>query len=346
MTLPVIEGPYWADIQAQPTALAATLEWLSRAGRRAEVSSLLGSRAWKRIVLTGMGSSLYALYRLHLRLTDLSLPCVLMETAELVHYAAGALDADTLVIAVSQSGASAETVRLLEAAGAATVLGVTNTAGSPLAASADLALFTHAGAEHSVSCKTYVAALLTLGWLAGAFAQEPEGELLDALAPSVEQTREYLSSWRERVEGLASHLQGIEHLFLVGRGASLAAALTGALILKESVQMHAEGMSSAAYRHGPIEMARANILTCVFSGDARTCALNQKLAQELTIGGQRVTEIGTGAVIMPCRLPPGTDAIRPILEILPIQMMTLAFAALAGREAGAFERAKKITDTE
>jgi glucosamine--fructose-6-phosphate aminotransferase (isomerizing) len=346
MTLSVIEGPYWADIQAQPSALAATLEWLSCAGRRAEVDSLLRSRSWKRIVLTGMGSSLHALYRLHLRLMDLNLPSVLMETAELVHYAARALDADALVIAVSQSGASAETVRLLETPGAATMLGVTNTPGSPLAEGADLALFTHAGAEHSVSCKTYVASLLALEWLAGVFAQEPGGDLLAALRPSVERVQEYLGSWRERMEGLATHLHGIEHLFLVGRGASLAAALTGALILKESAQVHAEGMSSAAYRHGPIEMARANILTCVFSGDARTRALNQKLIQELTISGQHVMEIGTGAVSAPCQLPSSTDEIRSILEILPIQMMTLAFGALAGREAGAFERARKITDTE
>ncbi len=346
MSLPVIKGPYWADIQAQPAALDATLEELSRPGLRAQVQSLLHARVWRRIVLTGMGSSGHALYGLHLHLTSLGLPSLLMETAELVHYGEGALTADTLIIAVSQSGASAEAVRLLEIQGKSRVLGITNTAGSPLATSADLTLLLNAGPEHSVSCKTYVATLLILRWLGGVFAQQPDSTLFEALSPAVRLTREYLSHWREHVKALTAQLRVIEHIFLLGRGASLASALTGALIVKESARVHAEAMSSAAYRHGPMEMARADMLTCVFLGDERTRSLNERLVEELISSGQRVAQIGSGAVIGPWQLPPCTDAIGQILEILPVQMMTLALAALASREAGAFERARKITDTE
>lgn len=116
-----------------------------------------------RIVLTGMGASYHALYPLHLRLTRQRLPALLWETSELIPVADDLFDSDTLLIAVSQSGRSAETVRLLDRPGCRPLtIGVTNDGESPLAAKSHVVLPLRAGTECSVSCKTYVASLLVL----------------------------------------------------------------------------------------------------------------------------------------------------------------------------------------
>ena len=135
-------------------------------------------------------------------------------------------------------------------------------------------------------------------------------------------------------------------MFLTGRGSSLSAVGTGALITKEAARVHAEGMSSAAFRHGPMEMRGSDMWIGVFSGDAATRALNHRLVRDLVESGAHCDEIGPGAAHAPFNLPECSAALQPLLEILPIQLMTLALAATAGHEAGHFEHASKVTDTE
>jgi glucosamine--fructose-6-phosphate aminotransferase (isomerizing) len=342
----VIEGQYFHDLMAQPAALAATLDWLRGAGRWEEVHSRVRSRSWQRIVLTGMGSSYHSLLPLYWSLIAGGFNPVMVETSELIHYGLPLCDEHTLVVAVSQSGASAEMVRLLDLELRSTVLGVTNTAGSPLAQRAGLSLLVQAGQEYSVSCKTYLGGLLCLQWLAALFSGAGEAQTLQRLESAAELTQRYLQDWRAHAEALAISLRGIQHLFLAGRGDSLAAVSTGALIIKESARFHAEGMSSAALRHGPLEMLQAGMLTVVFSGAARTQALNRQLAADLLARGQPCLEIGGEAPSAALRLPDCEPMLRPLVEILPVQVMSLALAALAGHEAGRFIHASKITDTE
>jgi glucosamine--fructose-6-phosphate aminotransferase (isomerizing) len=346
VALPIIEGQYFHDLMAQPAALDATLAWLRDGGRWEQVQRQLRSRPWKRIMLTGMGSSYHTLQPLYWSLIAGGFNPVMMETSELIHYGLPLCDEHTLIVAVSQSGASAETVRLLELQRRAPVLGVTNTVDSPLARRASLCLLVQAGAEFSVSCKTYVGGLLCLQWLAAIFADAEEAQTLQRIGPAAELARQYLRGWRAHADALAGPLRGIRHLFLAGRGDSLAAVSTGALIVKESAHFHAEGMSSAALRHGPLEMLRADMLTVVFNGDPRTRALNRQLAAELIAKGRHCLEIGSESTFTPLRLPECDAVLRPILEILPVQMMSLVFAALVGREAGRFEHTSKITDSE
>jgi glucosamine--fructose-6-phosphate aminotransferase (isomerizing) len=345
-TLPVIEGQYFGDLMAQPAALDATLAWLREAGRWEQVLRRVRARHWKRIVLTGMGSSYHTLQPLYWSLIAGGFNPVMVETSELIHYGMALCDEHTLIVAVSQSGASAETVRLLELQRSSPLLGVTNTADSPLARRADPALLVQAGAEFSVSCKTYVGGMLCLQWLAAMFAGADEAQTLQSLEPAAQLARRYLQDWRAHVDALAGPLRGIRHLFLAGRGDSLAAVSTGALIIKESAHFHAEGMSSAALRHGPLEMLQAGMLTVVFEGDVRTRALNRQLAAELIARGRPCLEIGSQSAFTALRLPECAAVLRPIVEILPVQMMSLVLAALAGREAGRFEHTSKVTDTE
>ena len=183
-TVKVIEGPYFRDLMAQPAALDATLAWLASEGRWRGVCDFLRGRPWQRIVLTGMGSSYYSLHPLSVALIDAGFAPVTLETAELVHYALRLCDEDTLIVTVSQSGGSAETLRLLEVNQRSTILGVTNTPQSRLAEAAHHVLSTQAGPEFSVSCKTYVTALLALQWLSAAFRGQDAAETLRRLAPA------------------------------------------------------------------------------------------------------------------------------------------------------------------
>jgi fructoselysine-6-P-deglycase FrlB-like protein len=146
--------------------------------------------------------------------------------------------------------------------------------------------------------------------------------------------------------GLVGLFEGVRDLFLVGRGPSLAAAGAGGLILKESTHLHAEGMSSAAFRHGPLEMVGPSAFVLVLSGEARTRELNHRLVEDVRSAGGRAELLGEDAEHPGLRLPAGPPELRPVLELLPVEMASLALAALAGREAGRFTIASKVTASE
>jgi glutamine---fructose-6-phosphate transaminase (isomerizing) len=347
VSVPVVQGQYLKDILEQPQAIRATWQALRGATVFDDVKRLLSQRKFERLVLTGMGSSYFGLHPLALETAEHGWSPMLLETSELVHYYPHLLGESTLVIAVSQSGQSAEMLRLLKHDGNNhAVIAVTNTADSQLARQAEISLLTHAGNEFSVSCKTYVSALVALSTLSAALCGEDTPGRLSELEGAAEQVNIYLRHWSEHVEELAAELRGIRHLFLVGRGPSLAAAETGALIIKESDHFHAEGMSSAAFRHGPFEMLTPEIFVGVFSGDERTRDLNERLASDIREQGTKTALIGTQSSLHACRIPSIPHHVRPIVEILPVQMITIALAALANREAGKFERATKVTVVE
>jgi len=342
----VIEGEYHRDLMSQPAAMQRTLDWLASPARWSEVRRLIDSKPWKRVVLTGMGSSFHTLHPLSLALIQAGLTPVMIETSELIHYGMPLCDAGTLIVVVSQSGGSAEILRFLDLEKHSTVLAITNTPSGRLAARADYTLLSQAGVEFTVSCKTYVCGLLAIEWLAALISGGEQADLLRRLRPLPELAESYLAAWRTHVAALSERLLGVRHLFLLGRGPSLAAAGTGALIIKESVRLHAEGMSSPAFRHGPMEMLQKQMYIAVFSGPPLTRALNHRLADELNQRGCPCDLIGPTATISALRIPEIDSMSSPVLEILPVEMMTLALAGLAGREAGRFELATKVTVTE
>jgi glucosamine--fructose-6-phosphate aminotransferase (isomerizing) len=344
----IIPGRYLEDILAQPAALQSTLLGMKHVPEQlVRIRESLQDGRLKRIVLTGMGSSFYSLTPLHLALIKEGYEAVQVETSELIHYMPGLLLRDSLVIAVSQSGRSAEMIRLLELiARQATLLVITNTPQSPLALAADAVMLTHAGEEFSVSCKTYVCTLAVVELIAGFLSHEQHGTLHDEWLEAVPCVTSYLQDWQQHVLELAPYLDGMRHLFFVGRGASLAAAGTGALITKESAGVHAEAMSSAAFRHGPMEILREDTLVAVLEGAPVTRELNQRLLQDINNSPAKALLIGTHAELPSLRMAASPDRIAPILEVLPFEMMTLALAYLASAEAGVFRRGAKVTVTE
>jgi glutamine---fructose-6-phosphate transaminase (isomerizing) len=156
----------------------------------------------------------------------------------------------------------------------------------------------------------------------------------------------YLARWKEHVQFMVPRLNGVRQLFLVGRGASLASAGTGALILKESTQFPAEGLSSASFRHGPFEMVSPETLVLIFAGDSKTRELNKRLVEDVRANQGYAEMVAPNSAECAYCLPKLPSSLLPVMEILPVQMLTLALAAMKGREPGKFRLASKITTTE
>ncbi len=340
---------YVGDILAQPAALRDTLKALAETDYTVfePLTRSISSGKLRRIVLTGMGSSFHALNPLFLALIEGGHNAQMIETSELIHYAPGLLGPSSLVVAVSQSGRGAEIIQLLKKVqGKAVLVGVTNSADSPLATQAEAALITAAGVESTVSCKTYVATLAALAVLARVLTGQETDSTLAELQCAPELVAQFLSRWETWVETAMERVKGVRSLLLAGRGISLAAAGTGGLIIKEAAHFPSEGMSCAALRHGPLEMMSSRTLAVVYEGDGKTAKLNAALVNDLCKAGGRAHLIRQSDEADLFALPHSSLTVLPLLEILPAQMLSLALALSIGHAPGQFSHATKVTDVE
>ena len=144
----VIPGRYFTDLMSQPEALQATFSTLRDCDALDKIARECGRSRFERIVLTGMGGSFFGLHPLSIELAATGWTPMMIETSELIHYYPELLRPSTLVVAISQSGKSAETIRLLQMnAHRAKIIGVTNGPDSPLARESDFAVMTAAGMD-------------------------------------------------------------------------------------------------------------------------------------------------------------------------------------------------------
>jgi len=352
MTDDLLSIPYIDDILHQPEALQDTLTAL--AGTELEGISKIGSQLhsgrWQRVILTGMGSSYHALHPLLLGLLGHGIPAQMVETSELIHHAAGLIVPEALIVAVSQSGASVEILELMKQLPAQTgLIGITNTPGSPLASRTEALLLTTAGIENYVSCKTYVTALVALDVLEALLTGRDPHAVLEELQNLPEAVSGYLSGLPVYLEGLGKRLQGVQYLVLAGRGSSLAAAGTGGLIIKEAAHFPAEGMSCAAFRHGPLNMVSKRNFVLVYEGLEPTRGFNRNLMKDIQALGGNAALVEIDPVRDVFHLPevPGVPpAGLAILEILPAQMLSAALARLNDHVPGQFTWGSKVTTTE
>ena len=341
--------PYINDILRQPEALQNTLSALAKQNMQDLTTLVSDFRSGKqnRIILTGMGSSFHALRPLLLALLQQSIPAILLETSELIHYSPALLSEDSLIVAVSQSGASVEIKYLLkQLPPKGKLIGVTNTPGSPLTERSDVLLLTQAGPENSVSCKTYITALAALAVIQAELTGLDVQAVLTKLAPLSEAILGYLSNLENYVSSLESRLQDINHVILAGRGVSMAAALTGGLIIKEAAHFPAEGMSCAAFRHGPQEMISERIFIMVYEGLDPTRAINRNLVDDIRKNGGRAALVETSQGRDVFHLPAVPAIGLPIVEILPAQILSVALAKLNDHTPGQFSMSSKITSVE
>ncbi|MHB8934077.1 MAG: SIS domain-containing protein [Bellilinea sp.] len=347
----MIQSPYITDILDQPEVLQKALLNYP-AGALSRASRQLKDAEFDRILITGMGASYMAAIPAAEILSQSGVPVLWLETADLLHYRMAQITPRTLLWVVSQSGYSIEIVRLLEALAArppAFLLGTTNNLASPLAKTSRVTLPLSAGDEFTVSTKTY-SATLAMTQLA---ALELMGQPLDApmaeLRSAADAGQAYLTNLPQHVQELKDNLgQRFARSVIVGRGRSLAAVMNGSLILKEAAKVIIEGMSAAHFRHGPLELADEHLTVLMLAGDQPTADINRGLAQDVTRFGGQVYWIGNQPepTLAALRLPQMGELGLPLLEILPLQMMTIAFGELNGVQPGIFRHIGKVTQTE
>jgi glucosamine--fructose-6-phosphate aminotransferase (isomerizing) len=342
---------YRAELMEQPAVLAATAQALvAGAAMLDDLAARVTRDRPEHVIITGMGGSLFAGRTLALRLAAAGRPVTHMETAELLHTCPALVTPRSLLIVVSQSGETIEVVRLLERLDRRTPLvTITNGGENTAARAAAYRLVTLAGAERSVSGKSYVTSLLALDALGRRLVGEPLAP--ERWAAPIEAVAALLAAWEAIEATLVAAVGGTTPLYLLGRGPSLASAETGALVLKEASRRPAEGMSAAQFRHGPLEMIAPGMAALLFapSGPARPLVL--RLAAELTGYGVAVVVIGPDGADLPPGMAhlsvPALDPwLAPIAEIVPVQILSHALARAAGHEPGRFDRMGKVTREE
>ncbi len=343
-------NPYITDILSQPVALRDAVKNYSPASLAAVVRQIQ-SGTFDRIVMTGMGASFNAAYPAYAALSNLSAPVVLANAAELVYNLNGLIGSRTLLWVNSQSGQSAELLHLLERIKSnppVSILACVNDETSPLAAAADVCLPIHAGPEATVSTKTYINTLAVNLLAAQQIASQDVETLKSRILAASDETETWLKGWQARLDTLDRILGDFRTLVILGRGTSLAAVWNGSLINKEAAKCAFEGMHAAEFRHGPLELAEAGFCALFFAGSPRTFSLNRRLAVDIREHGARVVWLDSREdPDMPTfTIPAVDDPARPIVEILPVQLLSLVMAKRKGIDAGIFRIVGKVTTTE
>jgi len=219
--------------------------------------------------------------------------------------------AATVMLAISQSGASPDllaTVSSARAAGAY-IVALVNAVDSPLAQLADELIPLHAGVERSVAAtKSYLASLAAIVQLVAQWSRD------EALAAALTEAPERLArAWELDWSAALAPLRAARSLYVVGRGLGLGIAQEAALKLKETCALHAEALSAAELRHGPMALVGDHFPLLLFTQDDESRAGIVELAAELAGQGADVLIAGTG-VAGTTELP--TEAAHPVIEPL------------------------------
>jgi glutamine---fructose-6-phosphate transaminase (isomerizing) len=263
-------------------------------------------------------------------------------------YSPPPIDERTLVIAVTQSGETADTIaptRLARERGAP-VIAVTNTVGSAITREAHRVLFLQAGPEIAVAAsKTFVAQVTTLVILAAAIAkargalgleQEQElGAALHALPAAAAKSLENASGVRD----LARRYVNSRGFMFVGRGYTYPTALEGALKLKEVSYVHAEGYAAGEMKHGPISLLDAE---CPLVAVATRSSVYDKLISNVMEGRARDARVIAVATEGDpqierfaddiCWVPDTHEALSAVLAIIPLQLFAYHVAIARGTD--------------
>ncbi len=348
--------PFLGEIAGQPDAMrraaASLVDQREALERIREASS-----ASRTIAFTGMGSSYDACYPAVNDLAARGVPALLVDAAELLHFRRPILTARTLAVIVSQSGESAEIVRLAsELAKQRTrpfVVAVTNGRDNDLARRADITLDTWAGPESGPSTMTFAAAMATLSGLARLLAGDSVDTAIDRTRTAAEgaarSTERLLDDPEDFAQDLAAWHGEREVMVLLGRGPARAATELGALILKESGVM-AESLESGSFRHGPLELAGPNMTAVVMATEPETRRLDLGLAADLVEAGAAVLVVTPDGEAPKGARSVATGyldrALMSAVSIVPVQLLAWRLATTHGRTPGAYTRASKVTTRE
>ncbi len=346
--------PFEQDIAAQPEALGRVSRHYVTDGVIALDGLQRLAAGAARVMFVAMGSSRSATLAARTSLGSRR-PTEVLEAGELLHYGLASVTPDTLVVLVSQSGRSVETVAVAEqlrAAGHARLVAVTNDETSALARAAQVVLPILAGEEATVATKTWTTTFGVLGILAAELSQPGGG--CNGIPGTVIAALGEVSAIAELGGSGADALAGCAAVVVVARGPALAAADYGALILKETAAIPAECLPGGSFRHGPMEMLGPGVGMIVLAPSGPTRDLCVALAIDSARFGSPTWLIVDDAQVPPhetqrlrvTALPALDEAYAPLTTSVPIQRLAAALARERGRVPGVLLRSQKVTDRE
>jgi glucosamine--fructose-6-phosphate aminotransferase (isomerizing) len=300
----------------------------------------------KRIIVVACGTSWHAGLVAEYLFEDFARIPVEVEYASEFRYRNPVIYEDDLVIAISQSGETADTLAAIEFAKSkgATIFGVCNVVGSSIPRHTDAGAYTHAGPEIGVaSTKAFTAQVTVLTLLALAVAQVrgtlPEkriSELLVELDTIPAKVEKALKS-DELIREIADKFKDSKNFLYLGRGYGFPVALEGALKLKEISYIHAEGYPAAEMKHGPIALideempvvviaTKRSIYDKVISNIQEVKARKGRIIAIVTEGDTRVKEMAEYTI----EIPDTEETLIPLLATIPLQLLSYHIAVMRG----------------
>ena len=333
------------EIFEQPKAIADTL--LGRInGLDATVTSGISFEGIEKIVIIACGTAfnagLVGKYAIE-KWADIAVD---VELASEYRYRDPSVDSKTLVIPISQSGETMDTLMAMRYAKAkgARIFAVCNTNGSTIAREADAVLYTHAGPEIAVaSTKAFATQLIAmyllglhLGRTRGTMSAELINEIEDELGrlpAKVEQIIETV----EPLRALTRNFSAATSMLFLGRNVGFPTALEGALKLKELAYMHAEGFAGGELKHGPIALIESGTPVVAIMPTTGSL-LAEKMASniaEVKARGAVVIVIGDAEVTVAnrmVRIPSTHEFLQPVLAVVPLQVIAYEMALARGND--------------
>lgn len=339
------------NIRSQPGSLARVMRYQLGEGRQALLEAAAAMRRAPRVVLTGMGSSLFGAIPARYLLASRGMACDVVETAELLHYLHGECR-EAAVLVISRSGESVEASSVLGELHrvAQTVIGVTNEPGSSLAMRTRPGILVNSCADEMVAVQTYTATVLVLLTLAHLAVEDPEPEWRGEFEAAIAALGEAIAKYESESESWRDFLEGAPTIHLLARGPSLASAWEGALLFNEVAKTSSTAMGAGDFRHGPVEIVDHEFRGIVFAPEGVTRSLNLALAGDLASFGGRVRVIGpedggaADGLFWPTVGVP--ESLAPLVDIVPVQFAALRLAQWRGIVPGRFRYVPQVTLSE
>ncbi|MGB4080817.1 MAG: glutamine--fructose-6-phosphate transaminase (isomerizing) [Bacteroidia bacterium] len=300
-----------------------------------------------RIIIVACGTSWHAGLVGEYLIEEFGRIPVEVEYASEFRYRNPVISEKDLVIAISQSGETADTLAALELAKekGATIYGICNVVGSSIPRLTHAGAYTHAGPEIGVaSTKAFTAQVTVLTLLAlgiaeirGTIARERLREMFAELEVIPKKVEALLASCHEKCKEIAAIYKDAPNCLYLGRGYNFPVALEGALKLKEISYIHAEGYPAAEMKHGPIALideempivviaTKRNYYEKVVSNIQEVKARKGKIIAIVTEGDEKVAEMADHFI----EIPDTEDCLTPILATIPLQLLSYYIAVMRG----------------
>jgi glucosamine--fructose-6-phosphate aminotransferase (isomerizing) len=291
-----------------------------------------------RILIVACGTSWHAGLVAEYMIEELCRIPVEVEYASEFRYRNPVIHAGDVIIAISQSGETADTLVALESAKekGAFIFGVVNAVGSSIARLSHAGAYTHAGPEIGVaSTKAFTGQLAVLTMMAlkmakakASISDERYSHLVNELASVPKKVKEILAD-TSKIQSIAQQYKGASDFLYLGRGYNFPIALEGALKLKEITYIHAEGYPAAEMKHGPIALVDENLpVVFVATKDVYYDKVVSNI-QEIKARKGKVIAVATqGDSILPTMsenimfVPDIDEVIAPLLSVIPLQLLS------------------------